>query len=241
MHFMFQTQKDFKQEWWYHGSVHNPFGGPSRQTITNTDYLEHYYNHHGQVGCNHGPALIEHRYGKFYKEAWVGTDGLCHRNGGPATTDIEYETAPVAGKAHFNERSLDWYQRGQISNSESWARQVDTVGAEIFEKTPDGFIRTLEAVTRKLSWYEDGLVHRTDGPAIIDLRGFKEIEKSGKTRWTWTNWDGYWYARGKEIITSRILKWSKSNSIKMWNEPCYNRSVFRKPEDEFHFITDFVE
>lgn len=241
MHFMFHTTTKFKQEWWYHGSLHNPFGGPSRQTITNTDYLEHYYNQHGQVGCDHGPALIEHHHGKSYKEAWIGTDGLYHRDDGPASIDIEYETAPVAGKTHFNERSLDWYQRGHISNHDSWAQQVDTVGAEIFEKTPDGFIRRLEAVTRSLAWYTDGVLQRTDGPAHIVFRGFKEIEKAGKTRWTWTNWDGYWYVRGKEIPTGKVLKWAKAASIKMWNEPCYDKPVFRNPEDEFLFITDFTE
>jgi hypothetical protein len=240
MHFMIQTKTEFKQEWWTDGSVYNPFGA-AIQTITNTDYLEHHYNRRGQLGCDYGPAKIEHRYGKHYYEEWVNLEGQPHRIGGPSSIEVEYDSPPIGGRADFKQKYLGWHQRGKMENGDTWAKQVDLAGTEVFHKTPDGFIRTLESTERKISWYVDDVLQRTDGPAIITLCGFKEIEKSGKTRWTWKLWDGAWYVQGKLIPTGKIIKWAKAASIKMWNEPCYDKPVFRNPDDEFHFITDFAE
>jgi len=241
MHFMFQTKTETKQEWWLDGSQYNPFGGAALQTITNTGYLEHHYNRAGQLACEYGPAEISHRYGKHYREEWRNMKGQPHRVGGPSSTEVEYRDPPTSEKAEITQRVLLWCQRGRLYNGDSWATQIDLSGTETFKKTPDGFIRTLGAVERKLIWYQDGAKHRTDGPAVIVLHDFKEIEKGGKLRWTWGSWDMDWRIKGNIIQTRNVMKWAKAASIKLWNEPCYDRSMFRNPDDEFHFITDFAE
>jgi hypothetical protein len=240
MHFMIQTKTEFKQEWWMDGSQYNPYGA-AVQTVTNTDYLEHHYNKSGQLACEYGPAKIEHRYGKHYREEWRNSEGQPHRDGGPASIEVEYKSPPTSEKADISQRILTWHQRGFASNGDSWSNLTDLSGTETIKKTPDGFIRTLDMVQRQLTWYQDGEKHRTDGPAVIVLHDFKEIEKNGKIRWTWDNWDMDWCIKGKYIPNGKLLKWAKAASIKLWNEPCYDRSMFRNPEDEFYFITDFAE
>ena len=240
MHFMFQTKTEFKQEWWLHGSIYNPVGA-AIQTITSTDYLEHHYNKAGQLACEYGPAKIEHRYGKHYREEWRNLKGEPHRDGGPASIEVEYKSPPTSEKADITQRVFQWCQRGRTENGDSWSAMIDLSGTETIKKTPDGFIRTLEMTERKLIWYQDEERHRTDGPAVIILHDFKEIEKGGKIRWTWGSWDMDWRIKGKVIPTGKILKWAKAASIKMWNEPCYDKPMFRNIEDEFHFITDFAE
>ncbi len=239
MHFMIQTRTEFKQEWWLHGSQYNPHGA-AIQTITSTDYLEHHYNNSGRLARVGGPAKIEHRYGKHYREEWRNMEGQPHRDGGPSSIEVEYKSPPTSEKAEINQRVIQWCQRGNASNGDSWSNQIDLSGTETIKKTPDGFIRTLEMVERKLIWYQDGVKHRTDGPAVIVLHDFKEIEKSGKIRWTWGSWDMDWCIKGKHIPNGKILKWAKAASIKMWNEPCYDKSVFRTDDGEFLFITDFA-
>ena len=241
MHFMIQTKTEFKQEWWMDGSIYNPFGGAALQTITNTDYLEHHYNQKGQLACEHGPAEIAHRYGKHYREEWRNWEGLPHRDGGPSSTEVSYKSPPTSDRSEIRQRVFEWCQRGRPWNGDLWSNMTDLTGTETIKKTPDGFIRTLKVAERKLTWYEDNVKHRTDGPAVLILHDFQEIEKGGNIRWTWGNWDMDWVIKGKYIPTGKILKWAKAASIKMWNEPCYDKSMFRNLEDEFHFITDFAE
>ncbi len=242
VHFMFQSKQGFKQEWWLHGSAHNPFGGPALQTITDTDYLEHHYDKHGWAACDHGPAKIEHRYGKSYIEEWINTAGKKHRIGGPATIEIEYRLPTITDKTHFNDRDMQWYKSGKPFNNGLWTRLTDTSGTETYETIPTGLIRTLLVAERTIYWDdENDKLHRTEGPAFIRFTGFKEVEKFGKEPvWRWEDWHGEWYIHGTNIPYGDILKWSKKHNILMWNEPCYNRSAFRTDDGEVCFITDFA-
>jgi hypothetical protein len=241
VHFMFQSKQGFKQEWWFHGSHHNPFGGAALQTITDTHYLEHHYDKHGWAGCDYGPSKIEHHYGKSYTEEWITTTGDYHREGDPAKIRIEYHLPTTSNKTSFTTRELEWFQSGKRFNGDSWSHLLDVNGMETFETASNGFIRTLQVANRTLQWFnERGELHRTDGPAYLQLSTFKEIEKDGKITWRWRGWHGDWRINDKEIPYGDILKWSKRHNILMWNEPCYDRSAFRTDDGEVLFITDFA-
>ena len=239
VHFMFYSTGGFKQEWWTDGDRINPFGGLALQTITDTHYLEHYYTDSLVLSRKDGPSLIEHNYGKSYREHWA-IDGLAHRVGGPAITDIRYHHQR-SGQSTFDEKTLEWHRRGTLSNPDSWSRQVDTTGFETIELISGGVLRTIQVAERTLDWYENGFLHRNNGPASLRFTGLKEVSKTGrKSTWKWENWSGTWYVHGEIIPDSKIIKWAKANNVGMWNEPCYNRSAFYNASDELCFMTDIV-
>lgn len=242
LHFIFHSRQGYKQEWYTNGECHNPFGGAAMHSVTDTIHYEQHNTSDGIAGCDYGPAIIDHAYGKHYHEKWISTTDNEHREGGPSSTTLVYESPPVSGKSRLHTRTMKWNQNGRRGNGDSWTFQVDATGVEVFEPISGGLMRTLEVVTRDLYWHdEDGMRHRTNGPAHIKFTGFKEIEKNGKVTWTWKDWNGDWYIRGEEIPYGKILKWAKRYNILMWNEPCYDRSAFRTDDGEFLFITDFAQ
>ena len=82
---------------------------------------------------------------------------------------------------------------------------------------------------------------RTDGPAILILEDFIEIEKDNKvSKWKWSNWSGKWYIHGVEIPNGKIVRWAKENHVPMWNEPCYDQSAFRDAAGEVAFLTSIA-
>jgi hypothetical protein len=244
IHFIFQTKDTIKHEWWHHGLNFNPFGAAISMT-TNTGYIEYHHKPDGQLGCNYGPALIEDQYGLQFTEKWVSDNGYLDRDDdGPAITEIEYELpGPPSPHTHFKKREMSWYRRGIRYRDGSWAQQVDTVGVEKFETIPPmGLMRTLDVECRQLYWYDEKeRLHRTDGPAILKLINLKEIEKDGfMAGWRWKDWNSEWWIHGTLIRNTDVIHWAKKNHIRMWNEPCYNRSAFRDEDGEFCFLTDFA-
>jgi len=240
VHFMFYSTGGFKQEWWTNGDRINPFGGLALQTITDTHYLEHYYQDSLVLSRDGGPSLIEHTYGKSYREEWA-IGGLAHRVGGPAITDIRYNHQR-SGQSSFSEKTFGWYRHGVLTNPDSWSRQIDTTGSETIELISGGVLRTVQVAERTLGWYdENGDLHRVDGPAALRFTGLKEVSKTDrKPAWKWEDWHGDWYVHGEVIPNSKIIKWAKANNIGMWNEPCYNHPAFCNSSDEVCFMTDIV-
>jgi len=239
INFTFQSTQGYKKEWWLHGTCHNPFGGPCVHTVTDTDYLEHYYDKHGQAIRDGGPAKLEHQYGKRYQEEWISPHGH-HRVGGPALIEIEYDPESIGC---FKERTLAWCKNGNYYNEDSWTHQIDKAGYEKFEIVPrDGLMRTLRVETRTIRWFDENkLKHRANGPAMIVFHDYVEIQKKGNDPVrTWNDWSGYWYIHGVEIPYGKILTWAKKHRFLMWNEPCYDRSAFRTSDGEFCFLTDFA-
>ena len=243
IHFIFQTKDTIKHEWWHHGLNFNPFGAAMMMSAT-TGYLEYHHKPDGQLGCDYGPALVEHQYGLKYTEKWVSDNGqLTRDDGGPAITEIEYESPGNSPHTHFKRREMGWYRRNRHYRKNSWSQQIDFDGAEKFETVPPmGLMRTLDLELRELRWYnEDGNLHRTDGPALLKLIKLKEIEKDGKMAgWRWKDWHSEWWIHGTLIRNTDVIHWAKKNQIPMWNEPCYNRSAFRSEDGELCFLTDFV-
>ncbi len=240
--FIFQTKDSIKHEWWHNGMNFNPFGAAIMMS-TDTGYIEYHHKPDGQLGCNYGPASIEHKYGQSFIERWISDNGNLHRDdGGPAITEIEYELPGDSPHTHFTRREMGWYPRKVIRDG-SWSQQIDFGGHERFETVPPmGLMRTLNLQQRELRWYdEDDNLHRTNGPALLKLIELKEIEKDGKMAgWQWKDWHSEWWIHGSSIRNTDIIQWAKRHHIPMWNEPCYNWSAFRDDDGEFCFLTDFA-
>ena len=253
-----------RQEWWVEGINTNPFGGPAISIANETGRTEYYHLPDGSLGCDYAPARLEETYHQSYVEEWIKGNSVKHRSdGGPATVAIDYSTparvtwadwnpkadymvkwmSPTASGTHMLRREMSWYHQGKCTNSDTWAHQIDTGVFETFETVqPMGLMRTTVTTQRELRWYnEQEQLHRTDGPAVFKLDGVKEIEKSGKeAKWKVHAWAGYWYINGREIPSIDIIRWAKKHGIVMWQEPCYNRSMFSDESGELCFITDFV-
>jgi hypothetical protein len=259
--FVFQSRKGTKIEWWSNGANYNPHGAAI--SIQNTNRLEE--RHHrpdGSLGCDYGPAIVTHAFGLRYQERWITGNNIRHREDGPAIIEILYSSTPRDTWSSFcNEydikienstnptgniitlRSQEWYRNNVQTRRDSWAAQTDSKCFERFEQiAPMGMMRTLVCGERRLEWRDEkGYLHRTDGPAVMILKNVKEVETNGRmVPWQCETWVGYWWIHDTPIPSLDIAKWAKKNHIPMMNEPCYDRSIFRRDDGEVCFITDFI-
>ena len=264
--FIFHTQEQTRVEWWTAGVCYNP-SGPSYVSDSQHQHLEEYHTRSGNEGRDGGPSRIDHLYRKHYAERWKGTNSFLNRNDGPATIKIQYSNPPEMpwvdwrsknkisiNKNYFSdsdmvtcieERELTWQCNGTQYRKGSWAYQRDTNIAEYTGISSALSIhRTTVMLNRRLQWYdeENGELHRTDGPAMIDLTNVKEAEKDGKSgEWQYDGWKASWFIHGRHIDNLDVIGWARRNHIRMWDAPCYNKSIFRDSDGEFCFLTDFVK
>lgn len=126
--------------------------------------LEWYRN--GKIHRDDGPARIEN-HGTFLIQ-WYRNDKL-HRIGGPASVNVFYDIEFYMvwyrdgvihrddGPAVVNTEcdSVCWYHNGKIH------RDGDGPAAQ----------RNKRRVPERLEWYQDDVLHREDGPAVIYMDG----------------------------------------------------------------------
>lgn len=261
--FIFQSPAGTTEEWWTAGTNYNPFG-PALTKHSDQGYEITYRDRSGALvnERQNAPCQKEHRYGVSYQECW-NRDGQAHRVGGPATVSIDYgqpqtwnefvRDVSSTGKqldesrtdtgTRIDGREICWCNNGYIHNPDGWARQKDSNAIEFVEVTPKGVITKYTTVERSLSFMdEQGQLHRTDGPSVIELKWLTVVSQNGKdVRWTFEDWSVAWHVRGRPIPTGDLIRWAKENHILMWhNEPCHDKPAFRDAEGELCFLTDFV-
>jgi hypothetical protein len=239
--FIFQTSERTSIEWWINGKNFNPHG-PANTKDDQHQHHELYLTQNGGEGRSGGPSCITHTYGKHYVETWRGLDSFFHRDDdGPSVIEIHYSSPEDT--FDIKQREMVWYQKGRCYRKNSWAHQFDEEISESIEVSSAlNVTRTTKIGHRQLQWFDQNDdLHRTDGPAKIDLFDVKEAERDKKKgAWKYDRWTDTWFIHGMQIASLDIITWARRNHIKMWNSPCYDKSVFREADGEFCFITDFV-
>lgn len=90
------------------------------------------------------------------------------------------------------------------------------------------------------SWYEEGCLYRANGPAIINLRGYKEYWKDGKySGYDMDNHTLTWKTTMKKDMEDseyeRMMEFvEESNGTDL-----FTNHYFSSPDDEFCFIAEF--
>lgn len=240
--FIFQTNSRTSIEWWVDGQNFNP-NGPAITIDDQHFHQEIYHTKNGGEGRNGGPSGITHAYGQHYAENWKGLNNLFHReDDGPSVIDIQYGSS--GDTFDIKQREMVWYKKGRCYRENSWAHQIDQeISENIDVSSALNVTRTTKIGHRQLHWLDqnDNLHHRTDGPAKIDLYDVVEVERDKKQGvWKYDRWVGTWHVHGQLIKSFDIIHWARKNHIRMWDSPCYDKSIFRDADGEFCFITDFI-
>lgn len=263
--FVFQSKEGTRTEWWTNGVAYNALG-PAIVDDSKVGYEEHHHLEDGSLGCPYGPAHIKDTFGVSYVEKWTPGNSVYHRDdGGPASIEIDYGEphqctwAEFAGQMDWDgntsananavgtvikRREQTWYHKGKCTREGSWSKQLDTTCFERFEvRPPMNIMRTVRVARRELRWYDENeKLHRTDGPAVLKMNMVREVEKDGTMALIQCqSWSGEWYLRGNEIPSLDLTRWIRENHILVWNEPCFDKSVFRTDDGELCFITDFAK
>jgi hypothetical protein len=250
--FIFEYKGAITHDWWTNGINYNPFGAAHYES-NNIGHIEYYHGSTGELGRDNGPASVQHVFNQSYIEQWAIENNIFHRDNGPAVTEILF---PALVTIEFNEpgdknptvtnkfRSRKtWYHHGKNFNPNGWSNILDENYTDVLETLGANNVQRITNIgTRRISWTnEDGMLHRVDGPAVLIMEEFKEIEKDGISYTSQpVKWHGIWYVHGKELSYKKILTWATRHGILLRNEPCFDRSAFHNTEDEFCYITDFL-
>lgn len=257
----FMTADGSMKIWWTAGVNHNPYG-PAILIDTPEEYFERHTDINGFMHREGGPAQIKRKEDGTYREEWGVHPGTQERtDGGPALIAVEPPSLIITwedwakSRHYINKQRYDKNTPVQVGHKriKQWViggrpkrtkgkptKIVEEAFGKVIEITPALVPRVTSYADRRIYNWErdDGVLHRTDGPATITLYNVcREKLGAQKVNMTWTNWSGQWFYEGKAINPGQ---WFRENNVDLVTTPPIEGSAFVKPDDEFCFLTDFV-